>query len=100
MNINKKVYVKNEENFIYTVANLEMRVDGWLNIELELVCGIDYISADESDARGYVGKENFVEEIENDTITCDMMNESITQALEYNGYTIIEELPTIHKAGA
>ena len=96
MKINKNIYVKNAESFIYKVADIETRVDGWLNIGLELVCGIDYINADESDARGYVGKENFVEEIESDLITCDMMNESITQALEYHGYTVIEELPQIH----
>lgn len=99
MEINKKIYVQNTDNFIYTVTDVELRVDGWLNIGLDLVCGIDYINADESNALGYVGKENFVDEIQQDFISCDMMNESITQALEYNGYTVIEELPTIHTKG-
>lgn len=99
MEINKKIYVQNADKFIYKVADLELRADGWLNIWLDLICGLDYINADESNATGYVGKENFVEEIEHEFISCDMMNESITQALEYHDYTIIEELPQIHKKG-
>lgn len=99
MKFNKTVYVKNAENFIYKVENLEMRADGWANIWLELVCGIDYINADESNAQGYVGKEHFVAEIQNELIAGDMMNESITQALEFHGYKVIEELPQIHRAG-
>lgn len=98
MEINKKIYVQNADKFIYTVADIELRADGWANIWLDLVCGIDYINPDESNAQGYVGKENFVEETE--IITCDMMNESITQALEYHGYTVIKELPQIHNETA
>lgn len=97
MEITKTIYVENADKFIYKVADLEMRADGWLNIWLDLVCGVDYINADESDVLGYVGKENFVEEIEHELISCDMMKESITQALEFHGYSVIEELPTIHK---
>lgn len=99
MEINKKIYVQNADKFIYTVADIELRADGWANIWLDLVCGIDYINADESNALGYVSKENFVEEIEHEFISCDMMNESIKQALEYHGYTVIEELPQIHTKG-
>ena len=90
MEINKKIYVQNADKFIYKVADLELRADGWANIWLDLVCGIDYINADEGNALGYVSKENFVEEIEHEFISCDMMNESITQALEYHGFTVVK----------
>lgn len=100
MEIKKAVYVQNEDGFIYTVANMEMRADGWLNIWLDLVCGVDYINADESNAVGYVGKENFVEEIEHEFYACDIMNESVTQALEFHGFKVIEELPQTHTKGA
>jgi len=98
MEIKKTVYVQNEDRFIYKIADLEMRADGWLNIWLDLVCGIDYINADESNATGYVGKENFVEEIQHEIYSCDIMNESVTQALEFHGFKVIEGLPTIHGA--
>lgn len=100
MEIKNKVYAQNEDGFIYKIANLEMRADGWLNLSLELVCGVDYINADESNATGYVSKENFVEEIQHEIYSCDIMNESITQALEFHGFKVIEELPTIHTKAA
>lgn len=99
MEIKKTVYVQNEDKYIYKIADLELRADGWLNIWLDLVCGIDYINADESNATGYVGKENFVEEIEHEFYSCDIMNESIIQALEFHGFKLIEELPTIYTKG-
>lgn len=99
MEMNKTIYVENADKFIYKVADLELRADGWLNIWLDLVCGYDYINADESNATGYVGKENFVEEIEHELYACDIMNESITQALEIHGYKVIKELPHIHTKG-
>lgn len=94
----KVTYVK-QDGMIYKIEEIEMRKDGWLNITLELVCGYDYIDVDGSNAQGFVGKDNFVEEAEFEYISCDIMNESITAALEYNGYKIIEKLPTIHGQG-
>lgn len=99
MEIKKTVYVQNEDRFIYKIADLEMRADGWLNIWLDLVCGIDYINADENNATGYVGKENFVDEIQHEFYSCDIMNESVTQALEFHGFEVIEGLPTIYTKG-
>lgn len=99
MQINKTIYVENEERLIYKVAALELRADGWLNVELEFVCGFDYINADESNAQGYVDKENFIDEVEHEFISCDLMNESLIQALEYHDYKVIEQLPQIHNKG-
>lgn len=84
-----------EDKMIYKLQK-EMRADGWLDLTLELVCGWDYIDADESDAQGFVGKEYFVEEAEFEYLSCDIMNESIMQVLNENGLKVIEKLPTIH----
>lgn len=92
MEIKKKIYVKNADKFIYTVAEIEVREDGLLNVWLDFVCGID---ADKSEL-GYIGKGNFGWLIENEFIICDIMNDSLTQALKMNGYEVIEELPQIH----
>ena len=92
----KKTYVMHiEDKMIYKLEK-EMRVDGWLDLTLELVCGWDYINADENDEQGYVGKEYFVEEAEFEYLSCDIMNESIMQVLNENGLKVIEKLPKIH----
>lgn len=96
MQNNKTFYVENDEKMVYKVTNLELRADGWLNISLEFVCGFDYIKADENNEQGYIGKENFVNVTEHDLIACDVMNESIVQALEYHNYKVVENLPKIY----
>ena len=80
---------------IYKIAERTMREDGWLDITLKLICGYDYIDVDGSDVEGFVGKDNFVEEAEFEYLSCDIMNESIKEVLEYNGFEIIEKLPKI-----
>lgn len=93
----KNTYVMHtEDKMIYTLKK-EMRADGWIDLTLELVCGWDYINADESDAQGFVGKDNFVEEAEFEYLSCDIMNESIIQVLAENGYRVIENIPTYQK---
>lgn len=96
MEIKKTVYVEDEFNFIYKMADVELRADGWLNITLKLVCGIDYINPDASDVRGYVDNKNFIEEAQCEIFTCDIMNESINEAIKYNGYKKIKKLPKIN----
>lgn len=91
-----EIYVRHGHSMIYKVAELKMRTDNWIDITLELVCGWDYIDADGSNAQGFVGKENFVEEAEFEYLSCDIMNESIMQVLKENGYKKINNLPTIH----
>lgn len=92
-------YVMHTEDKMIYKLQTEMRADGWLDLTLELVCGWDYIDADESDAQGFVGKEYFVEEAEFEYLSCDIMNESIMQVLNENGLKVIEKLPTIHGQG-
>lgn len=91
----KETYVRQGSKMIYKIAELELRSDNWVNITLELVCGWDYIDADGSDEHGFVGKENFVEEAEFEYLSCDIMNESVMQVLNENGYHKIKNLPTI-----
>ena len=93
------VYVKHTEDRMIYELHKELRVDGWIDLTLELVCGWDYIDADWSDEQGYVGKDFFVEEAEYEFLSCDIMNESILQVLTENGLKVIEKLPTIHGQG-
>ena len=95
--LNKVLYVINKDKFIYEVGDIEFRSDGWVNIELNLVCGIDYINPDESNVQGYVDKSRFVESMQTEDLSCDILNESIKATLEYYEYKVVDKLPKIYK---
>ncbi|AIF72148.1 hypothetical protein LD11_gp272 [Bacillus phage Riley] len=86
-----ELHVISENKFIYKVESyrqLESSEIGFL-YNLELVAGYDYINPDYSNVQGYVSKENFVENIHLEQITFYPMSETLAEALDDNGYKVI-----------
>ena len=96
----KQVFVESDEKLIYKIKDIEVFGNGIAYIHLELVCGYDYIDPDTSDIQGYVDKSLFVEEVQDETVSCDILTESLLEALNDMGYRVKNELPKIHKKGA
>lgn len=90
---NKKFYVYNaDEKLVYLVNEYETYYNSEaLHIYLELVAGWDYINPDENDVQGWVGAENFVEDVQSEIIAQYFLKEGMEEALEENGYTILKE---------
>lgn len=95
--LTKEVYVETDEKMIYKVKYIEVYPNGIGYIYLELVCGYDYISPDTSNEQGYVDKSNFVDELQDEIISCDILTESLLGVLSDVGYRIRNEMPKIHK---
>lgn len=94
---NKTIYVKNDEELIYEVVSFETYDNtDTIYLNLELVAGIDYINPDESDIVNYVSADRFVEDIQNESVIQYLFKEGMIEALEENGYRIIEKLPKIY----
>lgn len=95
--IDSKIYVRNNDNLIYVVESVTSYNNGcdYLQVNLKLVAGIDYISPDENDVQGWCSANNFVEEVQEDSINQYFIKESMIEALESNGYTIVENVPAI-----
>ena len=98
MNLNNTdtIYVENADKLIYKVSELKWSDGNYMLVGLELVCGYDYIDTDNSDLQGYIKATNFIEEVQDDFFTFLYMEESLTECLEDNSYTITKELPKIH----
>ena len=99
------LYVKNESKMIYKVTIGEdyyIRRNSNINnstcfiVDLELVAGVDYISPDINNIQDYVKASRFIEEAQYESFTVYPLDETISQRLEEEGYTTIEELPVIH----
>lgn len=88
---NKAFYVADEDKHIYEVNKFEA-YDGYdvLNFNLELVAGWDYVNPDMSDVQGWCPSDMFVEDIQNENVIVYMMSESVENALEANGYELVE----------
>jgi len=83
--------INEEEKMIYKVESyrqLDSSEIGYL-YNLELIAGREYINPDYSDAQGYVTKEAFVESVHLEQIAFYPLSETLTEALEDNGYTVI-----------
>lgn len=95
--VKHKLYVKNQDNFIYQTESIEMH-DGenFMTVELKLVAGYDYINPDYSDVQGYVPADRFVESLQDEYELVYFLQESVRDSLIDNGYEILKELPTIH----
>lgn len=94
---NKNIFVKNEEELIYQVTELEIYNDvesNYMQIKLKLIAGIDYITEDSSE-QGYVKANRFIEDVQENIINCYFLEESIKESLLANDYNIIEKLPNI-----
>lgn len=95
--IDSKIYVRNSDNLIYVVESVTSYNNGcdYLQVNLKLVAGMDYIIPDENDVQGWCSANNFVEEIQEDSINQYFIKESMIEALENNDYTIVENVPAI-----
>ena len=95
--IDSKIYVRNNDNLIYVVESVTSYNNGcdYLQVNLKLVAGMDYISPDENDVQSLCSANNFVEEVQEDSINQYFIKESMIEALENNDYTIVENVPTI-----
>lgn len=91
---NHKFYVTDEtKKLVYKVGEFETYGNTeYILINLELVAGWDYVNPDENDVQGWVGAENFVEDIQTEDVTQYFIVEGMKEALEANGYTILEEI--------
>lgn len=97
--LSKQIYVENRNNLIYEVKSIDLQPNAMAYLHLDLVCGYDYIDPDNSDLQGYVGNDKFIEEVQHDMLSCDLLTESITTTLNDNGYRILNELPKIYSKG-
>lgn len=90
---NQKFYVINGENLVYEVNGFEAYSGSTaLYIDLELVAGLDYVNPDVSDVQDWVGADNYIEDVQFETVTQYFLKEGMEEALEANGYTILEEI--------
>jgi hypothetical protein len=89
----KKFYVINGENFVYKVGEFETYGNtDYILWELELVAGIDYVDVDYSDIQDWVPADNYIEDVQYEYVTQYFLVEGAKEALEANGYTILEEI--------
>ena len=83
--------VQNEDKLVYKVEmKLQHESEMYYLLNLELVCGWDYVNPDENDIQGYVGAENFVEHVQYHSYTFYPMLESGLERLEEEGYTKVD----------
>lgn len=93
----KKLYVKNDDNFIYEVSTFELNDDSnVIYYDLNLVAGWDYIDPDTSDIQGYVKAERFIEDVQYERLLQYFFQESLMECVEENGYVVLDKLPEIH----
>lgn len=90
---NHKFYVMNpDEKLVYKVNEFEVYYNSEaIHIYLELVAGWDYVNPDENNIQGWVGAENFVEDIQSEIVTQYFLKEGMEEALTENDYTILKE---------
>ncbi len=99
MKFSKQLFVENSDHLIYELKDIELMENGLAYLYLDLVCGYDYVDPDNSDKQGYVDSSKFVEEVQHEIVSCDILAESLTKALNNDGYTIKKELPKIFNKG-
>lgn len=90
----KAIFVKNDNALVYKVESMEI-YDGYnsLRLNLVLVCGWDYINPDENDIQGWCKADRFIEDVQYEQEICYIMEESVTECLESNGYIILDKCP-------
>lgn len=83
--------VQDEDKLVYKVEmKVQQESEMYYHLNLELVCGWDYVNPDESDVQGYVGAENFVDYIQYHSYTFYPMLESGLERLEEEGFKKVE----------
>lgn len=93
MKFNKTLYVENDDRMVYQLVDIELHGNGLAYLYLDLVCGYDYVDPDNSSIQGYVPANNFVDEVQHEMVSCDILAESMLKALENDGYRILKTLP-------
>lgn len=90
----KAIFVKNDDKLVYKVESMEI-YDGYdsLTLNLVLVCGWDYVNPDENNIQGWCKPDRFIEDVQDVQEICYVMEESIKECLEANGYEILEKCP-------
>lgn len=89
----KKFYVMNDEKLVYKVNEYKAYYNSEsIYIYLELVAGWDYVNPDENDVQGWVGVENFVDDVQSEIVAQYFLVEGMTEALEANDYIILKEI--------
>ena len=88
------MYAK-KDNLIYEIK-LGLRDDVHTQVNLNLVCGWDYINPDENDIQGYVSSDKFIDNVQYDLCSWLYWDESLKECLIDNDYEIVEKLPKIN----
>lgn len=91
---NNKFYVMNDDKkLVYKVGTYEA-FSGctYLQVNLELVAGWDYVNPDYNDIQGWCSADKFVEDVQTEYITQYFLKESMEEALEFNGFHILEKI--------
>lgn len=90
----KKIYVIDEDTkLVYVVHRYSTYYDcDWLDVELRLVCGWDYVDPDNSDVQGWCTADRFTEDVQFESVIQYFFVEGMKEALEANGYTVLEEI--------
>lgn len=83
-----KVYVINEDKFVYEVG-VKNHGDFEKLITLNLVYGWEYIS-EESDQQGFVSPDYFVEEVQYNDFAYYPLHESILERLKEEGFKMVK----------
>lgn len=91
---NNKFYVVNDdEKMVYKVGEYETYSNcTYLQINLELVAGWDYVNPDYNDVQGWCPADRFVEDVQFEMVSQYFLKEGMEEALEANGYTVLEEI--------
>lgn len=99
MKFSKQLFVENSDHLIYELKDIELKENGLAYLYLDLVCGYDYVDPDNSNEQGYVDNSKFVEEVQHEIVSCDVMKESLITALNNDGFSVINALPKIFNKG-
>lgn len=84
-------FMKEDSKLIYRVDSVE-EVGSFthaLRYNMSLVAGYDYVEPDYSDKQGWVSKEAFVEEIQDEDLLVYPLEESLLENAESEGYKFI-----------
>lgn len=89
-----KFYVENEEEkLVYKVSTYETFSDyTYLQVNLELVAGWDYVNPDENDVQGWCPADRFTEDVQFEIVNQYFLKEGMEEALKANDYTILEKI--------
>lgn len=86
------VHVINEDKMIYKISRYRELQSSELGFtyDLDLVAGYDYINTDENNIQGFVTANNFIDDVQWDTLTVYPLSESLGERLKEQGYTVIK----------